>query len=128
MSTGDIIFAVGFSIEAIEAIIAILSASQARKTGFSPIAFWIEEHNGIIFISCLLLFLFCRLFLHAEAAWTWILAYLIAVLIGKISLICERNCWKEYAILTAKNVSGDISENEKEQLSEAEENVRRTLR
>ena len=128
MSTGDIIFAVGISIEVIESILALLSASQARRTGFSPIAFWFEKHNGIIFTSCLLLFLFCRLFLHAEASWTWIVAYLIAVLIGKINLISERNCWKEYAILTARSISGDISEDEKERLREAKENIRRTLR
>lgn len=128
MSTGDIIFVVGFSIEVIEAILAFRSASQARKTGFSPIAFWFEKHNGIIFISCLLLFLFCRLFLHAEASWTWIVAYLIAVLIGKISLISERSCWQEYAILTARSVSGNINEEDKERLREAKENIRRTLR
>ena len=128
MSTGDIIFVVGFSIEVIEALLALLSASQARGTGFSPIAFWFEKHSGIIFTACLLLFLFCRLFLHAEAAWTWIVAYLIAVLIGKISLISERNCWKEYSILTVRSISGDISEDEKEQLREAKENIRRTLR
>lgn len=128
MSTGDIIFAIGFSVEAIEAILALLSASQARRTGFSPIAFWFEKHNGVIFTACLLLFLFCRLFLQVETSWTWIIAYLIAVLIGKISLISERNCWKEYAILNDRSISGDISEDDKERLRKAEENIRRTSR
>ena len=128
MSTGDIIFAVGFSIEVIEVILALLSAAQARRTGFSPVAFWFEKHSGIIFTACLLLFLFCRLFLQVEASWTWIIAYLIAVLIGKISLISERNCWKEYAILTVRSISRDISEMEKDRLGKAEENIRRMLR
>lgn len=109
---GDIVFWTAFTVELIVFGLFVVSKVQNARDGFSPISFWIRKHTGILYLVCLALFLFSRLYLQVETAWTWALLILFFSFFTSLDAETEAENMRDYLILTHTIPSGDNTDNQ----------------
>lgn len=112
----DIVFWTAFITELIVFGLFVVSKVQNSRAGFSPISFWIRKHTVILYLVCLALFLFCRLYLKVEAAWAWALLILFFSFFVSLDAETEAENLRDYLILTHTIPSDDNTDSHVEQI------------
>ena len=112
----DIVFWAAFVVEIAAFVLFLISKVQNANAGFSIISFWIRKHTGILYLMCLALFLFCRLYLKVEAAWVWVLLILYFSFFASLDAETEAENLKEYLICTHAIPVENTTDNHTEQL------------
>lgn len=105
-----------FVVEIVAFVLFQISKVQNARVGFSPISFWIRKHTGILYLVCLALFLFCRLYLKIEAAWVWALLILFFSFFASLDAETEAENMRDCLICTHTIPMEDTADNHTEQL------------
>lgn len=112
----DIVFWTAFITELIVFGLFAVSKVQNARTGFSTISFWVRSHTTILYLVCLALFLFCRLYLKVEAAWVWVLLILFFLFFVSLDTEIEAENLRDYLICTHAIPVENTTDNHTEQL------------
>ena len=108
--TADFVYGVSYAIELIAIALFIASIAQNSRTGFSPIGYWIRRHARKLCIGAIIIFLFCRLDLKAEAAWIWILIAFIISCTARSDVEAECRNLRLYVELADSMADGSATE------------------
>lgn len=117
----DIVFWTAFVTEPIIFGLFVVSKVQNSRARFSPISFWVRRHTTILYLVCLALFLFCRLYFKVEASWVWVLLILFFSFFALLDAETETENLRDYLICTHAIPAEDTADNQVEHIQKLTE-------